>query len=326
MFSSVERLIRCNVDGGKAHLNRIMQRHTIVAVLALSALLCAIGLFFGMRSVDPLPGDAPRSPKDLTVIIDGTSVTLKQGVSEVPSAPGSASKTITRYFGNEVKADLDKDGREDTVFLLTQETGGSGTFFYVVAALDKEAGYLGSRALFLGDRIAPQTTEVSPDGNILVNYAERREGEDFSVPPSIGKTLKLRFDTTTQEFGEVVEGFEGEADPSRMTLGMKKWVWVSTLMNDGTTVTPKQKEAFTATFGPDGTISLTTDCNGAGGTYTVEGNRISFGPFASTLMFCDGSQEGEFLRFVSDSTSYHFTSKGELILDIKFDSGTVLFR
>jgi heat shock protein HslJ len=303
-----------------------MERKSIVIIIVLLALITGILLFRQGGGVAPLPQGGTSDPKNASYVIDGSRVTLVNGVAEIEAAPGSASKIVTRYFGNEAKVDFDKDGREDTVFLLTQETGGTGTFFYVVAALNKESGAVGSSALFIGDRIAPQSTQVSSDGSVTVNYAERAQGEDFSVPPSIGKSLKLRFDSETEEFGEVVQGFEGEADPSRMTLGMKKWVWVSTLMNDGTTVTPKQKEAFTATFGPDGTISLTTDCNGAGGTYAVEGNRITFGPFASTLMFCDGSQEGEFLRSVSDSTSYHFTSKGELILDIKFDSGTVLFR
>src|SRR3954465_2344053 len=40
---------------------------------------------------------------------------------------------VTRYFGKELKADLNDDGREDFVFVLTQQRGGSGTFFYVVA-------------------------------------------------------------------------------------------------------------------------------------------------------------------------------------------------
>ena len=61
----------------------------------------------------------------------------------MPAAPGSASRIVTRYFGSEVRGDLNGDGREDVAFLLTQQSGGSGTFFYAVAALDLPSGRVG---------------------------------------------------------------------------------------------------------------------------------------------------------------------------------------
>jgi hypothetical protein len=44
----------------------------------------------------------------------------------------------------------------------------------------------------MGDRIAPQTSEVK-DGQVIVNFADRNPGEDFSVQPSLGKSLYLNF-------------------------------------------------------------------------------------------------------------------------------------
>jgi heat shock protein HslJ len=41
------------------------------------------------------------------------------------------------------------------------------------------------------------------------------------------------------------------------------------------------------TFNEDGTVSGTSGCNGLGGDYTVEGDKITFGEFVSTLMACD---------------------------------------
>jgi len=140
--------------------------------------------------------------KNISYVIEGQSVMLVNGLSEKEVAPGSASKIVTRYFGNEVRHDLDGDGREDVAFLLTQETGGSGTFYYLVAALNKETGYVGSQALLLGDRIAPQTTEVGEGKGIVVNYADRAPGESFAVRPSIGKSLRVLLDPNTLRFGE----------------------------------------------------------------------------------------------------------------------------
>lgn len=156
-----------------------------------------------------------KSPKDATYSIDGTAITLVNGVAEIEAAPGSASKITTRYFGNELATDLDGDGREDTVLLLTQETGGSGVFFYAVAALSTEEGYIGSDGYFLGDRIAPQTTEVSRNPRhknvIVVNYAERAAGEPMTARPSVGKSAYLKLDRESMRWGVVEPDFEGEA-------------------------------------------------------------------------------------------------------------------
>lgn len=139
------------------------------------------------------PGQTPpaATPKDATYQIEGNPVTLVNGLSEVEAAPGSASKTVTRYFGNEATGDLNGDGQPDVAFLLTQESGGSGTFFYVVAALQIESGSVGTNAILLGDRIAPQSTTIQ-DGTIVVNYAERKPGEPFTAAPSVGVSKYLK--------------------------------------------------------------------------------------------------------------------------------------
>lgn len=153
--------------------------------------------------------------KNATYVIDGKSITLVDGLSEVEAAPGSASKVTTRYFGNELKYDLNNDGLEDVVFLLTQETGGSGTFFYAVAALDTPVGYVGSDGYLLGDRIAPQTINVSMNPThknvIVVNYADRNPGEPMTARPSLGKSAYLKLDPQTMQWGIVVADFEGES-------------------------------------------------------------------------------------------------------------------
>ncbi len=268
--------------------------------------------------------------KDAEYVIDGRRVQLEDGVAETDAAPGSASKVITRYFGNEVVTDLDDDGREDIVFLLSQETGGSGIFYYVVAALNTERGYAGSEGIFLGDRIAPQTTELSQNPNhqnvIIVNYAERALGEPMTARPSIGKSIWLKLDPQMMQFGEVAQNFEGEADPSRMTLGMKTWDWIQTMYNNDTTVTPLAVKKFTLTFKDGQTFSATTDCNGVGGDYAVNGNAIIFTNMLSTLMYCIDSQEQDYTKMLNQVQSYQFTSKGELIFDLKMDSGSMIFR
>ncbi|MDP3207563.1 MAG: hypothetical protein Q8M65_00300 [Rhodoglobus sp.] len=124
-------------------------------------------------------------------MVSALVVTLVGGMAETAAAPGSASRVTTRFFGNEAKGDLNGDGNEDIAFLLTQDGGGSGTFFYVVVALRTDDGYTGTNAVLLGDRIAPQTTEIHGT-ELIVNYAERAPDEPMTTPPSIGVSKYLK--------------------------------------------------------------------------------------------------------------------------------------
>lgn len=123
--------------------------------------------------------------KNSTYTINDQSVILVDGHSSIEAAPGSASKITTEYFGNEARGDLNGDGVEDAAFLLTQETGGSGVFYYAVAALGNGQGYRGTNGILLGDRISPDTTEIK-NGQVIVNYAERGESEPMTSPAHIG--------------------------------------------------------------------------------------------------------------------------------------------
>lgn len=154
------------------------------------------------------------TPLNTTYYISGKPFTMVDGISEIPSDASSSSKIITRYFGNGVSLDLDFDSYFDEVFLITQETGGSGTFFYMVAAINKNDGYVGSQAVFIGDRISPQNITITENNTIAVNYVDRKPGENFSVKPSIGKTLYFKYDPKDMSFGELVQNFEGEVDKS----------------------------------------------------------------------------------------------------------------
>lgn len=117
------------------------------------------------------------SYKDATYMIEGKESKLTD--------PG------VKYFGNEAVGDLNGDGKEDIVFLLTYDGGGSGTFYYVTAALKTDNGYRGTSAVFIGDRIAPQSTEIK-DGKVIVNYGDRKPNEPMTASPSVGVSKYLK--------------------------------------------------------------------------------------------------------------------------------------
>ncbi len=116
--------------------------------------------------------------KAATFMIDGKSLTI------------NSSANGLKYFGNEVRGDLNGDGDADTAFLVTQSPGGSGTFYYVVVAVKAPTGYIGTNAVLLGDRIAQQTMQIE-NSELVVNYADRALTDPMTAKPSIGVTKYL---------------------------------------------------------------------------------------------------------------------------------------
>jgi hypothetical protein len=187
----------------------------------LATVIATVVVFAGgcSSNSDNQPQGRPVVPRtayrNAEYMIEGQRIQLADGLAESDTSPGPASRIVTRYFGNELTTDLNDDGREDIVFVITQQRGGSGTFFYAVAALNTEAGYRGSDGYLLGDRIALQTTVVSRNPRhknvIVVNYLDRRSDEPMTAQPSVGKSVYLKLDAEHVRWGVVVADFEGES-------------------------------------------------------------------------------------------------------------------
>ncbi len=194
-----------------------MNTYTTRTIIGIAVAIICAGAFFYLYTPGTYVTDEGITAdyKNASYSIDGVQVQLNNGVAETPAAPESAARVVTQYFGNELVTDLNGDGRNDVVFLVTQETGGSGTFFYVVAALNTEDGYVGSDGYFLGDRIAPQSINESTNPRhkyvIVANYADRAEDEPMTAQPSVGKSAYLKLDTEHMQWGIVVPDFEGES-------------------------------------------------------------------------------------------------------------------
>jgi hypothetical protein len=141
---------------------------------------------------------------------DGLTTDYLDATYAISGVPLYLNEGGVDYFGNEVEADLDGDGDMDKAFIIRQVSEGSGTFYYLAGAINEGGKYHGTNAMFIGDRIAPQTTEFK-DGQVIVNYADRAPTEPFTTPPSIGKSLHAKYSAATNDFGEVVQNFEGES-------------------------------------------------------------------------------------------------------------------
>lgn len=187
-------------------MKKALLRTLIIGVVVVGGFYALNAYIYNEKQGDGLPQDF----REVTFTISGEPVTLVDGAAQARTALGGDELTTVRYFGNEVVHDVDGDGRSDTVFLITQETAAGNEYFYAVAALQRDGGYVGSQAVLIGDRIAPQTTEAGEGRVVIVNYADRQPGEPVTTQPSVGTSLYLLLDLETLAFGEVVQDFEGE--------------------------------------------------------------------------------------------------------------------
>src|SRR6185503_19751527 len=156
----------------------------IPGIIALVVIAAGAGYWWMHKSEVQTPAQTAASdPKNASYVIDGVPVMLVNGSSQIAQENSSAPITTT-YFGNDATVDLNGDGVPDTAFLLTQNSGGSGTFYYVAAYVSSPSGYRGTNAALLGDRIAPQTTEIQ-NSKIIVNFADRNPSEPMTAQPSV---------------------------------------------------------------------------------------------------------------------------------------------
>jgi heat shock protein HslJ len=103
------------------------------------------------------------------------------------------------------------------------------------------------------------------------------------------------------------------------------WQWVQTLYNNDTKTVPAKPENYTIRFLENGNIEVKADCNQKGGTYSVEGKKLSIKLTISTMAACEpGSLEDAFVKDLTEAAIV-FLKDGNLYLDLKYDTGTMNF-
>jgi hypothetical protein len=138
--------------------------------------------------------------------IERETVSLHRGSSRKPIA-GSTASIITEVAMQPKFVDLNNDGFNDAVLILMQQTGGSGTFYYLAVALgnvatgpahaDVTAAHV-VESCFLGDRIKIEQVSLV-DNVIVVDYLDHAKGQPMSGQAVVRshKRCRLIGDTLT---------------------------------------------------------------------------------------------------------------------------------
>jgi len=104
-----------------------------------------------------------------------------------------------------------------------------------------------------------------------------------------------------------------------------KWTWIKTTKGEQI-ITPNMKNAFVVNFNEDMSVYGSTDCNGFFGDFNLNEDNISFGPLASTMMYCEGSQENVFVSDLQKVESLYFQDNDNLVLVLKDSEGEIEFQ
>jgi hypothetical protein len=151
----------------------------------------------GTANISPRPDPlAANSPANTSYFLENAWIKLENGRAAWQTAPGSASDTRVELWGDAVHGDVTFDGDTDALIFLLYEGGGSGTFFYLAAALSEKGQYRGTNAIWLGDRIGPPAARVR-NGVITVEYLDRRPDEPMTAAPGFLRTRFFMLDGST---------------------------------------------------------------------------------------------------------------------------------
>ncbi len=102
--------------------------------------------------------------------------------------------------------------------------------------------------------------------------------------------------------------------------------WTLVSYGDPASPTPAAPDVETSiNFGADGKLVGDVGCNAFNGGYEVDGDKITFGPLVSTLMFCEGpagEQETAVFNVFFETTS--FALDGDTLTITSADGSSVV--
>lgn len=131
-------------------------------------------------------------------------------------------------------------------------------------------------------------TSVEPAENISTEPLENNTSAKSEENISAGSAVSSGSKESTDNFGKTDEIIEKLEPISADNITNIEWQWTSFQDSDSpdSQVTVSSPENYTLSLFADGTYYIKSDCNTGSGTYTLEGNRLTFDLPVTTLIDC----------------------------------------
>jgi heat shock protein HslJ len=251
-------------------------------------------------------------------------VMLTDGLFEgEPYVEGASARPQVQLIdGMSATGDLDGDGVEEIVVLVTEMSGGTGENLYLAVMRGENGAAVNVGTALVGDRIKLRTMAIV--GSRLRLEVLQAGPDDAMCCPGELATREWAF--TDAGFEEVSTEVTGRL--SLAALVGPEWVLTGLAFREPAPAEPEIHMAITE----DGSVSGSSGCNLFNGKLE-EGSElgsVSAGPFMSTMMACEPETmelEQLFLKRLGGVTSFSFWV-GHLMLSwqVEDDAGTLLFE
>ena len=137
---------------------------------------------------------------------EDTPIQFTNGQGQFVFGEGATERVHAGLVNDTVAfGDLDGDAIADAVAVVYISSGGSGTFIYLVALLDRDGAPIQAAHAFLGDRVAVESLTIS-SGEIVAATLAHRPSDGLCCPTlGITRTFALRGDRLVPHQALVIE-------------------------------------------------------------------------------------------------------------------------
>lgn len=291
----------------------------LIAALLIVSLSCLYSC--APESKGPAPTLAEAKEAEYSGIYD-TPVRLTGGsYMGEPFAKDSAARPTLRLLGDlRVKGDLDGDVIDESVVLLAENSGGSGTFIYVAVLqrMGEIIRNIGTSSL--GDRVQVRSLSIG-GGAVMMEVIQHGSGDAMCCPTEKAMRRWIMENGSFVELPPVVTGTVSIAD-----IGGSEWVLESLGADNPYRGDPPLTIMFV-----NGRVSGSAGCNGYfSDIIEVAPGVLKLGMIGSTRMACSDEimkTEDRFLEAVGGATGYSFLA-GKLVLTCRVEDRivTLLFE
>jgi hypothetical protein len=139
---------------------------------------------------------AAPDPANAGYYIDGILYTLVNGELEQPIEESSAVNKF-KLLDFKASGDINKDGTDDVAVVLTNDSGGTGTFYYL--SIFTSGTPIVENTYNIGDRIEVKDLKFA-DNKFQVTYLDRSPEEDMASDPTIEITTIAEMDEENSTF------------------------------------------------------------------------------------------------------------------------------
>ena len=290
----------------------------LIAVLAIGLLLAACG------GAAQTPTAQPAAPTEAPTVAPTEAPTEvpTEAPTEVPTEAPTEEATPTEAPAEEA-APTEEPAEESAAsplesgtWQVTEYVAADGTATAPVADAivtfqnGQITGNGGCNGFFAGYTLDGNALAITLGGRTSMACEDAVMAQEDAILAALGQVAAYEVaDSQLQLLGE--DGTALLTLTAQTATDLTGVVWLATNYNNGQEAVVGMLEGteITAIFGEDGSVSGSAGCNNYVAGFTVDGNQITIGPAASTMMMCvepEGimEQEAAFLAALSTAATY----------------------